>query len=209
MFEFLKLANKSPWGVFFWLGVIFVLAATTGGFAIRSDYTTINQTFIPFLFALGVSLIGYTMYREWQDSKPRQPKPNPLDYKVEVITPKSGAEVSCPTGSIVIEGKVKRDPKLDGLDLWYILSGTPKFKPTRISIDSDKKWKFALRVSNYRDGDRRVFKFCVVGKNAQALYKAYRDINDALKPPGRDREPLDVLTDDVYECMEHTVFLKK
>lgn len=210
MFEFLKLANKSPWGVFFYLGVIFVVAAVTGSFAIKSDFTTINQTFVPFLFALGTCLIGYTVYREWQDNKPQsQPKPDPADYKVEVTTPKSGEKVPCSTGSIIIQGKVRRDPKLDGLDLWYIPSGTSKLWPTRISIDTDRKWKVEHRVGVYQDGDRRIFKFCVVGTNAQALFKAYKDINDALSIPGRGYEPLHVLTDDVYECIEHTVFLKK
>jgi hypothetical protein len=212
MFEFLKLASKSPWGVFFYLGVIFIVAAVTGGFAFKTQYTTINQTFIPFLFVLGVVLIAYTMYREWADSKPRPQapsKPNPADYKVEVTKPKPGEKLSCPTGSIVIEGKVKRDPKLDGLDFWYIPSGTSRLFPQRISVDIDKKWKIEHRLGEYKAGDHRVFKFYVVGKNAQALYMAYKGINDARQIPGKDYEPLHVLTDDVYDCLEHTVFLEK
>lgn len=37
MFEFLKLASQSSWGVFFYFGCICVFAAATGFFAFKPD----------------------------------------------------------------------------------------------------------------------------------------------------------------------------
>jgi hypothetical protein len=213
MFEFLKQASKSPWGAFFYLGVIFVIASVTGQFAMKSEYTSIREAFLPFLFLSGVALIGYCAWRDWVAHRPAPALPSKPDasiYKVEVTNSKSGEKRHWPDDVIVLEGKVKRDPKADGLDFWYIPSGTAWFWPSRLAIDDNKKWRLVHKISNFEEDDRRVFRFVVVGSNAQVLYRAYKDLNDTLATPaGKKYEPLHALTDDVYTCIEHTVFLKK
>jgi hypothetical protein len=213
--EFVKQANRSTWGAFFYAGMLFVVAAVTGVFSFKSDLTVVNQQLIIPLFILGAALIGYTAYREWQTNHPPPPPPpgptlpNPEDYKVEVAEPKFGDQLSPGDGNIILTGKVKKDPTLDGYKLWYLMSGTGKFWPTHVFIGPDKKWKIDYNPGNFNDGDRRLFRFCVVGKNGMRLFKAYREINEALKTPGRGYEPLRELTDDVVKCVDHAIFLKK
>jgi hypothetical protein len=213
MLDFLKLASKSTWGIFFYFGTFCIVAAATGYFVFKSDSTPVNQQLALPVFLLGVVLITYSMYREWETNRPPRPvdpDPDPADYKVEVTSPSFNARVMPDeNGAVEITGKVKRDPTLDGLELWYFTTGSlPRVWPTRVIV-KDKKWSLEHRPGDYKQGDRRLFRFCVVGKNGQALFTAYRDINEALKKSDRGYEPLRILTDDVYTCAEHVILLKK
>jgi hypothetical protein len=211
MLEFLKQAAKSPWGVFFYLGVIFVVAAVTGGFAIKSEYTTVNQLFIIPLFVLGVALIIYTMYREWLDNRPKPDTKAPVDwsaYKLDVTKKPPATSKVLP---LVFEGKIKRDPKLDGLQLWYLNGASPKYWPGNpIVVQPNKQWSFQYTPQEFKSGDMRYFQICLVGRNGQALIKAFKTINAAqIQNPGDPYEALTELTDDFITLFEHSVTLEK
>jgi hypothetical protein len=210
MFEFLKQAAKAPWGVFFYLGVTFVVAAVTGGFAIKSDYTSVNQVFIIPLFVLGATLIIYTMYREWQDNRPKPDPKAPVDpsaYRLDVTKkPPATNKVTLP---LIFEGRIRRDPKLDGLQLWFVHGAGPKYWPGNpIVVQPNKQWSLQHTPPESKAGEVQYFSFCLVGKNGQALIKAFKTINAAqIAKPGDPYEALTELTDDFIPLFEHSVAL--
>jgi hypothetical protein len=208
--EFLKLAAKASWGVFFYLGVMLVFGAVTGGFVFKGDYTTINQLFIIPLFILGALLIVYTMYREWQDSRPKpDPKAavDPSAYKLDVTKkPPAKSKVK----PLVFEGKIKRDPKLDGLQLWFVHGAGPKYWPGNpIVVQPDRQWSLQHTPPASKAGETQYFSFCLVGKNGRALIKAFKTINAAHVGTGGDYEALTDLTDDFIILSEHSVTFEK
>lgn len=210
MFEWLKQANKSPWGIFFYVGCAFVVAAVTGVFAFKTDQAAVNQGLIIPLFLLGAGLLAYCVYREWLDSRPRPEPGAPIDptlYRVEVTKKPSSPVRSYP---IVFEGKVKRDPAADGLQLWYVNGGGPRFWPgRRIIVGVDNKWSIHHTEQEFKPGDVKVFKFCLVGRSGHALIKAYQDINAAHVAPGGRWHPVTELTEDMIGLFEHSVTLEK
>lgn len=210
MFEWLKNANKQPWGSFFFVGCIFIIAAVTGVFVFKTDQTTVNQGFLLPLFLVGAALLAYSVYREWLDAHPKPDPGDPIDpsrYRVEVTRkPNSPAQ----TFPLVFEGKVKRDPAEDGLQLWYINGGGPRFWPgQRIIVGMNNKWSFNYTPQDFKSGDARVFKFCLVGRSGRALIKAYQDINAAHVPPGGHWHPVTEFTEDMVGLFEHAVTLEK
>jgi hypothetical protein len=162
------------------------------------------------LFVFGAALVAFTAFREWLDNRPKPDpngRPDPATYKVEVVTPKFNENVTAP---IMFTGRVKKDPATDGLELWYVMAGGPKFWPgNRISIGPEKKWTFNYTPQNHKPGDRRVFRFCVVGKSGRALFRAYQDINKELTQSGNSYAPVPELTEDTYTCLEHSITLVK
>src|SRR5215472_1306687 len=134
----------------------------------------------------------------WPPPPPPPPPPiDPKKYAISISKPFQQAKVQSPT---TLMGTLKRNPSLDGLQLWLFSVGARGLRPTywpygEIKIpDKVLNWSLEYKTA---PGDR-VLQLYLVGKDGQALVSSFFDINRPfLEKHGGSHQPLLGITSDI------------
>ena len=182
----------------FWLAclvtaIFFLIVGATGTVPFVSQAVA-NVYFQVLLLIIGLLMLGFSLYAgvtatevdpgRKQTTEPRSNNINPKTYGIVIVAPKEGIKITPP---VKIQGTIKA--KLADLELWLVnvgeADGADAYWPQRqVHPEKNNKWSVTYTPPpGFGDGDRRRLRLYLVGKDGQALIKAFRKTHEVLAQP--------------------------